>query len=319
MKIFTHFLITLLLCCLKMNAQGDLVLDYTFEGNAHDNSGNNNNGTVYDATLTEDRFGNPDSAYNFNGTSSYIEFQANGSMSQIYDTGEFTISAWIKIRNWYNNWNVFSILEQYNPNTDYGSLLLEANWATGGINFVAGYEAQSVGCNFNWNFNQWYNITVTYRIASGEINFYIDGNLIQTVPYNQDFSQDNIHSYVIGRSLSGPDEYSDGIIDDLKIFKRALTSDEVGTLVSTGHLSIKDIASHSAGIKLFPNPASDYIHVSSKAKILFVQIFDMSGRIIGSFNNIQSNRLEVSQLAKGTYFLQVDTEQESENVKFIKK
>jgi hypothetical protein len=44
-----------------------------FNGNAIEESGNGNNGTVNGATLTEDRFGNPNSAYHFNGTSDYIE------------------------------------------------------------------------------------------------------------------------------------------------------------------------------------------------------------------------------------------------------
>src|ERR1017187_5394463 len=50
-----------------------LVAYYPFNGNANDASGNGNNGTVYGATLTTDRFGISNSAYCFNGTSHYIE------------------------------------------------------------------------------------------------------------------------------------------------------------------------------------------------------------------------------------------------------
>ena len=49
-----------------------LIAYYPFNGNANDASGNGNNGTVYGATLTADRFGNPNSAYYFNGTNNYI-------------------------------------------------------------------------------------------------------------------------------------------------------------------------------------------------------------------------------------------------------
>ena len=45
-----------------------LIAYYPFSGNAVDTAGGNN-GTVYNATLTTDRFGNPDSAYYFNGIS----------------------------------------------------------------------------------------------------------------------------------------------------------------------------------------------------------------------------------------------------------
>ncbi|MBK7031388.1 MAG: hypothetical protein IPH45_20325 [Bacteroidales bacterium] len=45
---------------------------YPFNGNANDLSGNGNDGTVNGATLTTDRFGNPNSAYSFNGTTDFI-------------------------------------------------------------------------------------------------------------------------------------------------------------------------------------------------------------------------------------------------------
>jgi hypothetical protein len=50
-----------------------LVRNYPFNGNANDVSPNLSHGTVYGATLTTDRFGNPNSAYSFNGISDYID------------------------------------------------------------------------------------------------------------------------------------------------------------------------------------------------------------------------------------------------------
>jgi hypothetical protein len=48
-------------------AQSCLIADYPFNGNALDASGNGYNGTVNGATLTTDRFGNPNAAYEFDG------------------------------------------------------------------------------------------------------------------------------------------------------------------------------------------------------------------------------------------------------------
>ena len=45
---------------------------WPFNGNANDESGNGNNGTVNGATLTADRFGNANSAYSFDGVDDYI-------------------------------------------------------------------------------------------------------------------------------------------------------------------------------------------------------------------------------------------------------
>ena len=55
-----------------------LIAWYPFNGNANDESGNNNNGVVNGAVLTTDRYNSTNSAYNFNFNS--ITFNNN-----IYD------------------------------------------------------------------------------------------------------------------------------------------------------------------------------------------------------------------------------------------
>jgi hypothetical protein len=68
-----------------------LVAYYPFNGNADDAVGTNN-GTVYGATLTTDRFGIPNSAYSFNGTSAYIE-----TVNALPDMQSASASCWISV------------------------------------------------------------------------------------------------------------------------------------------------------------------------------------------------------------------------------
>ena len=49
-----------------------LVAWYPFNGNANDESGNGNHGTVNGATLTADRNGKANSSYSFDGVSNFI-------------------------------------------------------------------------------------------------------------------------------------------------------------------------------------------------------------------------------------------------------
>src|ERR1044072_6166803 len=77
-----------------VSAQG-LVGYWPFTGSANDASGNGNNGTVYNATLTYDRFGVANRAYNFNGTNAYIQ-AAHSSLYDFDGSTDFTISAWVK-------------------------------------------------------------------------------------------------------------------------------------------------------------------------------------------------------------------------------
>ena len=53
----------------QINIDSGLVAHYPFNGNANDESGNGNDGTVNGATLTTDRFGNANKAYSFDGVS----------------------------------------------------------------------------------------------------------------------------------------------------------------------------------------------------------------------------------------------------------
>jgi hypothetical protein len=71
-----------------------LVAWYPFNGNANDESGNGNNGTVNGATLTADRFGNANSSYYFSGNE-----EIRITNSQIFNelTNTITISAWVNI------------------------------------------------------------------------------------------------------------------------------------------------------------------------------------------------------------------------------
>ena len=75
-----------------MNEESSLIAYYPFNGNANDESSNNNNGTVYGATLTADKDGNANCAYHFDGDD-HIEISNFGD---IVPTEEITVSMWIK-------------------------------------------------------------------------------------------------------------------------------------------------------------------------------------------------------------------------------
>src|SRR5260370_24499664 len=69
-----------------------LVAYYPFNGNANDASGNGNNGTVTSAALAVDRFGNPNSAYAFDGVSSLITVPDSASLMI---TNDITVTCWL--------------------------------------------------------------------------------------------------------------------------------------------------------------------------------------------------------------------------------
>ena len=68
-----------------------LIAYYPFDGSGIDASGNGNDATVFGATPTEDRFGNPESAYCFDGIDDYIEIP-----NTVKPGFPITVSAWVR-------------------------------------------------------------------------------------------------------------------------------------------------------------------------------------------------------------------------------
>src|SRR6185369_12865306 len=74
----------------QVNLSSGLHICYPFNGNASDYSGLSNNGTVYGATATTDRFANPSGALSFNGSNNFVRIN-----SPLPDMPRFTISTWV--------------------------------------------------------------------------------------------------------------------------------------------------------------------------------------------------------------------------------
>ena len=90
------FTISLLIICL-CNANGQIPADslvgyWPFNGNANDESGYGNNGIVTGATLTTDRFGNPNKAYRFDGND-LISISHSATLNML---DSLSFSVWVK-------------------------------------------------------------------------------------------------------------------------------------------------------------------------------------------------------------------------------
>lgn len=86
------------LCFGQVNLNFGLKAYYPFSGNASDVSGNNNNPVFNNAILTSDRLGNANSAYHFNGTSSYMKILNSPSLNT---TNKLSVCAWVKPQGFY--------------------------------------------------------------------------------------------------------------------------------------------------------------------------------------------------------------------------
>jgi hypothetical protein len=83
----------------QVNLDSGLVAYYPFNGNANDESGNNNNPVFNNAVLTSDYYGNVNSAYAFDGATTYMQIPDSTSLNPSSNT--ITICVWLKVEGFY--------------------------------------------------------------------------------------------------------------------------------------------------------------------------------------------------------------------------
>ncbi len=205
-----------------------LISWYPFNGNANDASVNANNGIVNGATLTTDRFGTINSAYEFNGISNTI--QAPVVMSS------YSISLWYytnSVTNIFNN--LYTYNNTYTELTNDSSLYARVQYPTP--------PSLSLPTTYKAEFNQWHHVIAIYKSVLNTLDIYIDSvNHFSSILTNDGIyypSWENNTIYFGGIVLNNSN-YFKGKIDDIGIWNRALTSDEIADIYtnSSGNVGI---------------------------------------------------------------------------------
>jgi hypothetical protein len=221
-----------------------LVAYYPFSGNANDYSGNKLNGTVYGPKLIDDRFKHKNNAYSFNGINNYIEIADAPILN--FNANTQSISFWIKIPQIPHPAYLEGIIDKYNQN-----LSVESN-GNAGTGFLVHFASDGSifysiknGLDHNWgdcriypsNFctNQYFHILFT---NDGHLlNGYVNGVKVSEseIPSGTAIGATNF-SLLIGKdreTYAGiPMDYFNGVIDDLRIYNRALNSNEIAYLAT---------------------------------------------------------------------------------------
>jgi Concanavalin A-like lectin/glucanases superfamily len=209
-----------------------LVAYYPFNGNANDESGQGNHGTVRGPTLTTDRFGNAGRAYAFDGLNDFIVASATN-----LPTRERTVALWFK-----------ATTVVFNPGfMGYGGGGCGTSFFVGIIGSSTYYVTSHCSVNtlsYQYSISPvgaWHHFGIT--TDSGGTRMYVDG---VEVASNTNFIANTI---VAGKDLaigSVPDPngiapYSDsnvsyfpGSIDEVRIYNRALSAAEMQELVLDG-------------------------------------------------------------------------------------
>lgn len=72
-------------------------------------------------------------------------------------------------------------------------------------------------------------------------------------------------------------------------------------------------------VSVFPNPVKDILNITGTTEVVSVDVYDVLGKKVMSFNEMTSGAINISSLAKGVYIVKLNTEFGSKTVKIIKE
>ena len=294
---------------------------YPFNGNANDESGNGNDGAVDGATLITDRFGNDNSAYSFDGINDFIQAPNYSSNSS------FTVSCWVNMTTY--NLNSLGANDMIFVLNHSGENNLSRSFMIGYRNFGNEYGSSSyifdntggVGGYISYLTNQtppsgniWHHFVSVFENGT-YVKMYLDGELINNNTENVP-TQTNMPSLPIffGKGVATQVDYLQGELDDIGLWNRALTEQEITNLYNSETLSIDD--QNLTNILIYPNPVVNKLFIQGLTGPIKVTVYNILGELV--LSKTTSSEINVGNLQRGIYIVEIINEQKTTVKKFIK-
>lgn len=277
---------------------------YLFRGNADDVSGNNLHAIVNGTgvTLTSDRFGNPNSAYSFDGASGDISANIGELKSAIsisfwylsggqthpyphfFDYSDYKLRCHIMSGSIYNSTDRNALLyEVYNPS----SVEIRGSVKPGD--------------------NVWTHVVVTFNKNSNNMAIYVNGVLDKQkfVSSNDLALTDGI--IIFGRNRAGiPNEDTrfTGKLDDIYIYSKELTAQEITALYNNNNVQSTNEVQKLNEATVYPNPFTDNISIIiAEEETVSYKIYDIAGKEL--LSGVTNSQVNVATLNQGLYTLWV--------------
>jgi len=310
----------------QLFGQEGLVADFPFNGNANDASGNSNDGMVDGPILTSDREGNPNSAYEFDGLDDRIVVVDNQSL---WLEGDYTLDVW------FMPFTVKSgtIFRKNSSQNSGGTLPAYGLSLSGTQHFVYnintsvsgnGISSQQSALNLQYEPNTWYRLIARRTgdriiMTINEFGTGIFNNLERNISGTTAYDTSPL---IIGTRLGLASDTFHGVIDDIKIYDRFLTLEEVtGKDFDDDPTSTENV--QTIDVKIYPNPSSDRIEFDLPDDFnphgAYAKIYNSVGQeIITQKLVANKNVISISEFNPGSFFIEVYDNHRRSTIRFVK-
>ena len=208
------------------------------------------------------------------------------------------------------------ILAYLDPCVVLGATYCGGTYPAGNYNLTYNATPPATG-SITLNNNEWVKVGIAYNYTNGEVDIKIvrasDGTVILE------------SSFTGAAPTSNPTEYAMSMVPrtlaaETNTLAATATFDNVKiSMVSTLNLlSTDDVkVEKNRDLTIYPNPVSDILNIKTKEKVQSASVFDMTGRKIEA--RVMDNKVDVTNLERGTYIINIQTEKGTTSEKFIKK
>jgi hypothetical protein len=215
-----------------------LVAWYPFNGNAQDESGNGHHGKVNGATLCKDRKGKDDSAYNFDGVDDFIRI-AN---SDFMNPSSISISCWYAGTKSFEGGGTNVLVQK--PYLSHKPPFYQWQLAIGGDKypnykgkFLFATNAMNTGQSVFFMgkekvINVWNHLISIVDARAQKCKICLNGQVMSQYfwpDYKMGSYQTDIFIAKHG-NITGTKTYTPGEIDDVRLYDRALSKEEISSL-----------------------------------------------------------------------------------------
>ncbi|MEM9251987.1 MAG: Ig-like domain-containing protein, partial [Planctomycetota bacterium] len=190
---------------------------------ATDSSGRQNHAGLTNTAWEDDPLRG--SVLGFNGTSSYAE---SGTLLFDPSTTDFTGSAWVKLDQLPASDGAVIFTQQDDGGGGVGRIWLQITTDGKLYSYLGGTSTYS---GKTLQADHWYHVAVTQE--SGMVRFYLDGQEVARAQQNIEVTNGG---FVIGANKTKTSHFLDGLIDDARVYDRALSASEIEALVNPAAL-----------------------------------------------------------------------------------
>lgn len=269
-------------------AEPGLVAHYKFEGDANDATPYNNHGAIGGNPTFQPVTNRP------NASGMNIVFDGVGDSIIVPNAVQLisdyaTVSFWIRVDGQNLNDAEAYILDFGHWNERWKISLpqhLKIVWTTNGNNlqfdhFISDMDSKD-GNELVLGF--WWYVTMVHDGTDDII--YIDGTEVNRKPVATKLNSTAL-PFGMGNNPIEGGQFFHGALDEVKLYNKALTGDEIEQLYSTGTTGVKELQKEVAkNIELiYPNPTFDQLtikHAFDASQDMLIRIFDQAGRQVGA-------------------------------------